>query len=110
MPIFAVMGIDVPAGYNIRDANKAEHRAYVSADVSHIRLAGALVDDEDRQCGTLYLIEADTIEAVKAWLASEPFIHAGTYETLAIRRITLNPPWATPEAPPADALARLLGN
>lgn len=108
MPIYAVFALDVPGGVAIRAANKPEHAAYFSRDVSALRLAGALVDDDDAQCGSLYLIDAQNPEEIRAWLKTEPYCREGVYEQLVIRRITLNPPWSAPDALPADALAALL--
>lgn len=108
MPIFALFGLDVPNGAEIRAANKPEHAAYISADVAHLRLAGALVDDDDTQCGSLYLIDAESPEAIREWLRNEPYVREGVYESLVIRRITLNPPWGVPEAVPGDALKKLI--
>lgn len=108
MALFAIMGLDVPHGLSIRAANKPDHSAYIARDISALRLAGALVDGNDAQCGTLMLMEAETEAEVRAWLFEEPYVKAGAYEHLAIRKITINKPWTVPEAQQGDALARII--
>jgi uncharacterized protein YciI len=109
MPIFDVFGQDIrPVDPNRRAAHKPEHADYIMRDVSALRLAGALVEDDGTQCGSLYLVEAESADEVRAWLGAEPFVREGVYESLVVRRITLNPPWSVPDAQPADALRKII--
>jgi uncharacterized protein YciI len=81
MPLFAVIGFDdTPRSAALREANRAEHRAYAKANDEPTRLAGAFYGEDGNQCGTLKIFEADSAEEVWAWYRKEPFYKAGVYK------------------------------
>lgn len=85
MPHFLVIGLDHPPhSMALRDASRAEHRAYVMERDDKIRLAGAMVDVDNNQCGSVYSFEAESVEEVRRWLDQEPFVRDGIYETIKI--------------------------
>jgi hypothetical protein len=85
MPHFLVFGLDHPPhSMAARDAARAEHRAYVMENDSPIRLAGAMIDADDNQCGSIYSFEAESAEQVQEWLAREPFVKGGIYESIRV--------------------------
>jgi uncharacterized protein YciI len=97
MPFYRVVGFDTqPHRSERREAIRPEHRAYVLANLGGIRLAGAMLDDMRDQCGSFYLLEAESEDAVRDWLRREPFVEAGVYETLAVREVDIPAPWAVP--------------
>lgn len=85
MPHFLVFGLDHPPhSMPLRDASRAAHRAYVLENDDPIRLAGAMVDADNNQCGSVYSFEADSVETVRRWLDQEPFVKEGVYESIKI--------------------------
>jgi uncharacterized protein YciI len=87
MPLFAVIGLDHPPhAMARRDAVRAEHRAYVRSNDAPIRLVGPLLDGDNNQCGSFYIFEAEDEQAVRAWLAAEPFVNADVYKDIVVRR------------------------
>ena len=64
-----------------------------------------LLDDDNNQCGSFYLFEADSEQSIREWLAKEPFYQTGVYAQVVIRRFYLGfnglapQPWPVP-APP----------
>src|SRR4051812_40038743 len=90
MPLFVVVGLDHPPhSMERRDAVRTPHRAYVKENDSQIRLAGAMLTQDDRQCGSLYLFEAEDEAQVRDWLAKEPFVNGEVYRDIVIRRLHL---------------------
>lgn len=85
MPLFAVIGLDVPPhAMALRETHRAAHRAYVLARDEPIQLAGAVYDGEGHQCGSLLVFEAPDADTVRAWLEQEPFHRNGVYGQLVI--------------------------
>ena len=80
MSIFLFIGHDhAPHSMVLRDSVRAEHRAYVLAHDAMIRFAGAMVDTQGNQCGTVIAFEADDAGQVQQWVAQEPFHRSGVY-------------------------------
>ena len=87
MPLFAAIGLDHPPhSMEKRDTNRDAHRAYVWDNDAPIRFVGVLLDDEDNQCGSLYIFEAESADEVRAWLNREPFVQDGVYKDIVVRR------------------------
>lgn len=104
MPTFIAVGFDRrPKDRGARDAIRTEHRDYVLANVKPILCAGAMLDDDRSQCGSLYLFEADRIEDVHAWLKAEPFVSSNIYETMQVREIETGALWTVPPQAPGRA-------
>ena len=90
MPLFAAIGLDHPPhSMDKRLAARTEHRSYVLANEGDIALVGVLLDDEQNQCGSLFIFEAENEQQVRDWFAREPFFEAGVYRELVVRRIEL---------------------
>ena len=79
MPYFAVIAYDKPNSAEMREALRAEHRAYGFANDEKTRIAGALYAEDGSQCGTLKIFEAASAEEVWDWYRKEPFYLAGLY-------------------------------
>jgi uncharacterized protein YciI len=87
MELFAVIGFDHPPhSMDKRDAVRSEHRAYVAQNGSAITCVGPLLDDDNNQCGSFYIFEADNEQQIREWLEKEPFYRTGVYQQLVIRR------------------------
>lgn len=99
MAYFIVVGLDHPPhSMALREAHRAHHRDHVLTNDADIWLAGAVVDDDGNQAGSVYVFEADNADQVRDWLAQEPFVKEGVYRDLHVLRWTpvLN------RLPPAD--------
>ena len=85
MPMFAVIGFDHPP-HNMpeRDRLRPEHRAFVKANDSMIRLASAMLTPNGEQCGSVYIFEADSIDQVRDWTTREPFCQGDVYKNVHI--------------------------
>jgi uncharacterized protein YciI len=93
MPLYAVIGLDHPPhSMALRDRWRAEHRSYFLGNDRPIKLAGAMYDSDENQCGTLAIFEADSIDEVWDWYRREPFYTNGVYKNIHIVewRLALN--------------------
>jgi len=86
MPLFAVIGLDLPDALSKRNAGLPAHRAYLKAHDERMLLVGPLRDDNGNSCGSLYVFEAASANEIQEWLSREPFFKAGVYDSLLIRR------------------------
>jgi uncharacterized protein YciI len=68
----------------LRDKLRVEHRTYVRQQGEMIRLAGAFKDKAGNQCGSMFIVEADSPEQVREWFGQEAFCKNGVYETIEI--------------------------
>lgn len=80
MPVFLFIGHDHPPhSMALRDAVRAEHRRYVLDNDVTIRSAGAMLDPQGNQCGTVIGFEAPDAAQVWRWVEQEPFYRNGVY-------------------------------
>jgi len=99
---FAVWATDKIGMQEARRAQRPAHRARLRDPGSHrvrVLLGGpTLADDGDTMNGSLLVIDAEHIDAVRAYLADDPYVHAGVYATWEIRAWQCGlGPLATPE-------------
>ena len=74
-----------------------EHDALRSAFTDHlaqplnprIKLAGAILDDAGERCGIFMMLEADSVETARHYLAASPYQTKGLYESAAINAVQL---------------------
>ena len=77
--------------------SQSEHEALRSAFTDHlaqplnprIKLAGAILDDAGQRSGIFMMLEADSIDTVRNFLAASPYQIGGLYETAAIKTVQL---------------------
>jgi uncharacterized protein YciI len=80
MPLFLFIGHDHPPhSMALRDAVRAAHRTYVRDNDKAIRSAGAMLDHQGNQCGTVIAFEASDAAQVWHWVEREPFYRNGVY-------------------------------
>jgi uncharacterized protein len=80
MPLFLFIGHDHPPhSMALRDAVRAEHRIYVLDNDAAIRSAGAMLDPQGNQCGTVIVFELPDAAHVWRWIEQEPFYRKGVY-------------------------------
>ena len=88
---FAVWATDKPGMLAERQRVRDAHRARLRDPGAHavqVRLGGPTLDAGGEMSGTLLVIEAEHIDAVRGFMADDPYMAAGVYATVDIR------PWA----------------
>ena len=80
MPHFALICRDKPGAVEVRKANREAHLAYV-AETGAVLFGGPMLSD-GQMCGSLLVIEADDMQAARAWAAADPYALAGLFESV----------------------------
>lgn len=77
---------DKPNSLELRMATRAAHLEFIDAIRDQVRLAGPmLTDDGERMLGSLFLIEAESLDAARALNARDPYTQAGLFGKVTIR-------------------------
>ena len=84
MAFFVINFRDKPDAFEIRAAAREAHLAYVATLGKQVKLGGPYVDDQGRMIGSLIIVEADSIEEVRALHDQDPYKLAGLFETSTI--------------------------
>ena len=96
MALFMVYGLDDPEhGLERRMANRPAHLAWVRGLGEGVRMAGPVfADDGETFAGSLVVFEAESLEAVRALAAEDPYARAGVFARQEIRpfKWLINPP------------------
>ena len=86
--LFAVWAVDAPSKLAAREAVRERHRARLRAPAPHeleVVLAGPTLDASGAMAGTMLVIEAHSIDAVRAFINADPYVEAGVYASVDIR-------------------------
>lgn len=69
----------------LRLANYEAHKAYLAASRVHTVISGPLLAaDGETMIGSLFVLEADTLDEVTAFNAADPFARAGVWADVKI--------------------------
>lgn len=82
---YIVHCLDKPGALPAREANYEAHKTYLANPPVKIVISGPLVaDDDTTMIGSLFLLEADSKDAVLQFHRNDPFFHAGIWEHVHI--------------------------
>ncbi len=79
----ALICIDKPDHLAVRQENRAAHLAHIEAS-GVVEMAGPFLDG-GQMCGSLVVLEVDTLEAARDWAAADPYAKAGLFASVDIR-------------------------
>ena len=86
---FAVFATDRPGTRELRAEMRERHRRYLRAPGGHdvvVRLGGPTLEETSGAMnGTLLVVEAASIDAVRAFVADDPYSQAGLFAAVEIR-------------------------
>ena len=68
----------------VRKANRAAHLAYIK-ETGVVLMAGPLLDDHGDMCGSLIVLDVETLDDAEHWAANDPYQKAGLFEWNRIR-------------------------
>ncbi|OYU14061.1 MAG: hypothetical protein CFE37_12865 [Alphaproteobacteria bacterium PA4] len=80
---YAIIAHDAPGADVARKAHLDAHLAHVAAQVGDYLVAGPLLVD-GVMCGSLLVVKADSAEAARAMLESDPYFAAGVWGSVAV--------------------------
>jgi uncharacterized protein len=79
----ALICIDKPGHLHVRQENRAAHLAYIEA-TGVVEMAGPFLEG-DAMCGSLVVLEVESLDAAKEWAAGDPYAKAGLFASVDIR-------------------------
>lgn len=85
---FAVIARDKAGQSELRNQLRPEHRAWLRAPGEHpivVRLGGPLLGIDGQMDGTLLVVEAQSRDAVHAFLEEDPYCRNNMFEQLEVR-------------------------
>ncbi len=85
--LFALLCKDKPAHLNVRMETRPAHVEHLNRLNAGkvLKMAGPFLDEEGKPCGSLVIVEADSLEAAQALAASDPYTQAGLFESVEIK-------------------------
>lgn len=79
---YAVICRDKPGHLQTRLDTRAAHLAYIEA-TGIVKMAGPLIEN-GQMCGSLIVLETDSLGAAEAWAAADPYKAAGLFESVSV--------------------------
>ena len=84
--LYALICTDKPNSTAVRLEARARHLAYIEQHKAKIPIAGPFVsEDGQTMTGSLIVLEADSLDAVKAFSAGDPYTQAGLFLHVEIK-------------------------
>lgn len=91
--LYVILGHDAPGALETRRRVRARHLERISAlsDAGRVALAGPCpaVDSADPGgagfTGSLIVAEFESLEAARAWIAGDPYVTEGVFESFEVR-------------------------
>lgn len=80
--LFAVIARDRPGQLQLRLGTRAAHLAYIE-ETGIVRMAGPLIDG-GAMCGSLIVLETDSLASAKAWVGNDPYGKAGLFANVEV--------------------------
>lgn len=84
MPYFVVIALDKPDSLALRLATRPQHLEWATTR-SEVKFGGPFLDDNGNMIGSLSILEADSVEQVEEFVASDPYRQAGLLGSVDIR-------------------------
>ena len=86
---FIVLFEDEPSRADMRAKHMPDHLAFLEHNAAHVQAAGPLKDTKDgAPAGGLWMVEAESAEAVKALVEADPFWPTGLRKSVRILQWT----------------------
>jgi uncharacterized protein YciI len=76
---------DKPDSLELRLSTRPRHLEYVDNAGMKILVAGPMLSETGDPIGSLFLLEADDVAAVKRFSAGDPYTQAGLFERVDIK-------------------------
>ena len=82
--LFAIYALDKEDSIQLRMDTRESHLSYLAN--SPLVFAGPLLDDQGNMCGSLIVLEMEDISQVKNFTDNDPYVIAGLFNKVEIRR------------------------
>ncbi|MBW2291661.1 MAG: hypothetical protein JRG89_19375 [Deltaproteobacteria bacterium] len=86
MPLFVYRGRDSERGLELRKQHREKHLAHLSGldEAGRIRFAGPLIDEQQNPCGSLIVLEAESLAAAREIAENDPYLLEGIFESVEV--------------------------
>lgn len=86
MPLFLINARDKANAAELRQATRSAHLEWAKEAADMLIVVGPVLSDDDTtMIGSTFIVEGESLEAVRAWQATDPYVKAGLFETVEIR-------------------------
>ena len=91
MALFVITWTDKPDSLQVRMAARENHLAYVRNNPGVVRLGGPFLDQNGDMAGSLMIVEAESLDAARAFHEADPYKKAGLFEASQVKpwRVTI---------------------
>ena len=94
MALFVAICLDAPGALQRRLAAREKHLAYIAAQRrGFIKVAGPFLNDGGDSIGSMFVFEAESVAAVDAYLAGDPYTAVDLFHSIEIRPWRVVVPW-----------------
>ncbi len=82
---FAIINHDKPDSVDLRVTTREVHLEYLRAVGDDLLVAGPILgDDGETPIGSVLIVEAESLEAARAFAAGDPYAEAGLFQSSAV--------------------------
>lgn len=81
---FAIICRDKPGALQTRLDTRAAHLAYI-AETGVVAQAGPFLDLEGKMCGSLLILNVDSLATARDWAAGDPYAKAGLFAEVTVQ-------------------------
>lgn len=75
---------DKPGHLQIRLDNRSDHLAHIQTS-GVVEMAGPFLDAEGQMCGSLLILDVESVDEARAWAAADPYAKAGLFESVSVQ-------------------------
>ena len=79
----ALICLDKPGALQTRLDNRAAHLAHIES-TGVVEMAGPFLDDAGAMCGSLIILNVDTLGDARDWAAADPYAKAGLFQSVTV--------------------------
>lgn len=80
--LYAVICKDKPGALQTRLDTRAAHLAYIET-TGIVKMAGPFLE-AGQMCGSLVILDCDSLDAARAWAAGDPYAAAGLFDSVSV--------------------------
>lgn len=81
--LVALMAWDKENALDLRMAHRPDHLAYLE-ETGIVRQAGPFLNAAEQPCGSLIVLEVDSLAEAEAWAAADPYAKAGLFRDVTL--------------------------
>lgn len=87
MPLYAATCVDKPGMAEVRASIRQTHLDYLAIHADIVVLGGVTFGADDAKDGSVWIINLPNLAAAEAFVAAEPFVKAGVFQSVRLRRM-----------------------